>query len=255
MGMHRKTAVVTGSTSGIGKAAAQRLAADGFEVWVTGRDAARGEETAEHIRSAGGKAYFYRADLTDESEIRALAAAAAAATGRIDVLVNNAAAICHKPVDEITAADIDRVYALNVKAPLLLIQASLPWLRQAEGTIINISSVNGFRNDKHNLVYDMMKAALNHMTRGLALDLFDDGIRVNVVMPGGVDTPLLKQWFHQVYSDDRTASQQYESSRNNPLLGTPQQIADVISFLASSQAAWVNGAQIPVDGGVHLLPD
>ncbi|MBW7461990.1 SDR family oxidoreductase, partial [Paenibacillus sepulcri] len=122
---------------------------------------------------------------------------AAGRWGTIDIVVNNAALVCNKPVEEIVHEDWDRLLNVNLKAPFFLIQAALPWLRESRGSVINISSINGIRNDNNNLVYDTIKAGLNHMTQGLALDLRTAGIRFNALMPGGVATPLLNQWFRQ----------------------------------------------------------
>ncbi|MFC0328977.1 SDR family NAD(P)-dependent oxidoreductase [Paenibacillus sepulcri] len=252
MSVQGKAAIITGSTSGIGQAAAEALARHGAKVLVSGRDQARGEEIARSITESGGEAHFVKADLADRDAPARLVHEAAGRWGTIDIVVNNAALVCNKPVEEIVHEDWDRLLNVNLKAPFFLIQAALPWLRESRGSVINISSINGIRNDNNNLVYDTIKAGLNHMTQGLALDLRTAGIRFNALMPGGVATPLLNQWFRQFTVNPEDADRLAEAAKHGPHVGTPRQIADAVLYLAGSRSSWVNGAVIPIDGGYHL---
>ncbi|GGD53885.1 SDR family NAD(P)-dependent oxidoreductase [Paenibacillus nasutitermitis] len=252
MSVQGKTAIITGSTSGIGQAAAETLARHGARVLISGRDRERGEGIVRGITESGGDAHFLQADLADRSSPDRLVREALGRWGRIDIIVNNAALVCHKPVDEITHEDWDRLLAVNLKAPFFLVQAALAHLKENGGSVINISSINAIHNDSNNLVYDTIKAGLNHMTRGLALDLREAGIRFNVLMPGGIDTPLLNQWFGQFAGSPEEADRMAEAAKQEPNVGSPQQIADAVLFLSGSKSSWVNGAIVPVDGGYHL---
>lgn len=246
-----KVALITGSTSGIGRAAAVTLAKNGTKVTVTGRERIRGEEVVAEIAAVGGEAIFVQADLTDADTPSRLVAQTMDRWGKLDIVINNAAVVCNKPLEEVNHQDWDRLFTINLKAPFFLVQAALPSLEKSKGVILNISSINRWNNGRNNLVYDSMKACLNHMTRGLALDLREKGIRANVLMPGGVATPLLLEWFEQQHQSKEAALQAYEKA-DGSRLGKPQQIADLIAMMVSDQASWVNGAEIPVDGGYFL---
>lgn len=128
----------------------------------------------------------------------------------------------------------------------------MPWLKESRGSVINISSTSSIRNIHNNIVYDTMKAALNHMTIGLLKDLRESGIRFNVVMPRGTSTPLLNKWYRQTMEDKGEADRQVEIVKFAAHVAAPEQIAEVILFLVSDQSSWVNGAIIPVDGGFYI---
>lgn len=252
MSLEGKVAIITGSTSGIGKAAARLLAGDGVKVLVTGLDSPGGEQTVQEIIHSGGEAFFVEADLLNPGTPATLVQQTVERWGRLDIVVNNAAMVCSKPIEQITHADWDRLFQVNLKAPFFLIQESLPWLRQRKGSVINVSSINAIRNAPNNVVYDTLKAALNHMTTGLALDLKEAGVRLNVLMPGGVATPLLNEWFRQFIEDPAEADRAADASKQQPSVGSPEQIALAILYLCREELSWINGAAIPVDGGFHL---
>ncbi|WP_308635154.1 SDR family NAD(P)-dependent oxidoreductase [Paenibacillus silvisoli] len=247
-----KAAIITGSTSGIGEAAAYKLAGLGAKVLVTGRDQERGTKVVAEIDRSGGEALFVKADLSDPAAPAELVRSALDAWGRLDIVVNNAALVCSKPLADVTHQDWDRLFAVNVKAGFFLIQAALPHLRGVQGAVVNVSSINGLINDRDNLVYDTMKAALNHMTRGLALELRKEGVRFNALLPAGVATPLIEQWLQQRTGDAEAARLAAERVYVDPQIGKPEQIASAIAFLVSPEASWVNGAIIPIEGGFTL---
>lgn len=252
MNQLKKVVIVTGSTSGIGEAAARKFAIEGARVLVTGRSADRGQKIVAEILDAGGEALFAEGDLSAESTPVRLVDKAVEAWGRVDVIVNNAALVCNKPLEQIRHEDWDRLLQVNVKAGFFLVQAALPWLRAAKGCVINVSSINGLLNDRNNLVYDVMKSALNHMTRGLSLELRNDGIRVNALLPAGVATPLLDHWLEQALGDKQKAHEIAASLYEAPNVGKPGQIADAIVYLASDKASWINGALVPIEGGYSI---
>lgn len=247
-----KVAVVTGSTSGIGEAIVRTFAAHGAKVVVTGRNEERGIAIEQAITETGGHAFFLKTDLSDPEAPALLVDQAVTSFGGVDLLVNNAALVCSKPVEALSHQDWDDLFSVNVKVPFFLVQQALPWLKQSKGQVLNISSTNAWINCERNLVYDSMKAALNHMTRGLSLELREAGIRVNAIMPGGTVTPLLNQWADQFEGNPDKASEMKSAFDKDPSVARPQQIADAALAVACGFGAWINGACIPVDGGYHI---
>jgi NAD(P)-dependent dehydrogenase (short-subunit alcohol dehydrogenase family) len=176
--LHGKIALVTGSTSGIGKAAAIELARQGVKVTVHGINEEHGRQVVEEICDKGGDALFLSQNLSLRDAPKRLIDRIVDYWGGLDILVNNAALICNKPMGDIQHEDWDSLFEVNVKAPFFLTQEALPWLkRSGEGVLINVSSINRLVNCPNNLVYDAMKAALNHMSRGLSMDLREANIR------------------------------------------------------------------------------
>lgn len=252
--VQNKVALITGSTSGIGKAAAELLARQGFNVAVTGKeqDREQGEILVKALLSQGHKAIFTAADLQEPQAPEDLVSRTVAEWGRLDIVVNNAAQPCHKPLAEITHADWNRLFSINLKAPFFLIQAALPWLKISSGAIINVSSINAINNSHSDMIYDAMKAALNHMTRGLAIELRENGIRCNAIMPGATATPAINEWYRQKFVNVEDTNSMAEAAKMDPHVAQPMQIAEAIAFLAGQSSAWINGAAIPVDGGYGL---
>lgn len=227
--------IVTGAASGIGQAVAQALRAEGAE--VLGIDRADGPGIAGIDLS--------RADAGD---------AVLAAAGRdADFLVNAAAVFHSGDLDHTDAAAWDRLYAVNLRAPYLLARALAPGLARRKGAIVNISSVNAIRNARANIAYDSLKAALDHMTRGLALDLWQAGVRVNAVAPGGTATAGLTDWLDQTtHLTDRPDAQAIAAQVRANVFAAPQDIAAIVAFVLSPAARWINGAVITADNALHL---
>ena len=229
-------ALVTGATSGIGRAVAVKLATDGFEVIVHGRDAGRGAQTVEEIERSGGKARFLAADLGNPAEIRRLAEQA----GDIDVLVNNAGFSAWGPTAELDVAAFDGMFAANVRAPFYLVAAFAPGMAaRGKGSIINISSMAGRLGLPGGAAYGATKAALVSLTQGWTAEFSPRGVRVNAVAPGPVYTrPAARKLFDSL-------------GATTPLnrAAEPAEIAEVVAFLASSRASYVTGAIVAVDGG------
>lgn len=243
--------VVTGASSGIGHATAVACAARGGAVLATGRDAAALDAVVAQIEAAGGRAEACAVDLTSDEGPRAVVAAAVAAYGGIDVLVNAAGIIATGAVDQTSDELWDRVMALNVRAPFRLIREAAPHLRERRGAIVNVSSVNGLRAFAGLAAYNVSKAAIDHLTRCAALDFAADGVRVNGVNPGMTITNLHKRGG---MSDEQYAAF-VERARTTHPLGRPgqaEEIAELILFLASGRSGWVTGETIAIDGGRHL---
>jgi NAD(P)-dependent dehydrogenase (short-subunit alcohol dehydrogenase family) len=229
-------ALVTGGTSGIGRAVAGRLAADGFDVWVHGRDAARGQQVVDAIRSREGLARFAGADLTDpEGPTRLLDA-----VGEVDVLVNNAGFSWFGKSGDLDVATFDRLFAANVRAAYYLVAGLAPGMAsRGQGSIVNLGSMAGQIGLAGGAAYGATKAALAAMTRSWAAEFAEGNVRVNTVAPGPV--------FSEGADADRT-----EALGASTLLRRAahvDEIADVVSFLVSPGAGYITGAVIPADGG------
>jgi NAD(P)-dependent dehydrogenase (short-subunit alcohol dehydrogenase family) len=236
------TALVTGATSGIGRATAVALAAAGIHVAVTGRDKARGDQVVAAIRAAGGRADFVAADLRDAASAAQLASAAEAVLGHVDILVNNAGSGAFGPTVETTEAAFDELFALNVKVPYFLTAALAPgMIARGGGAIVNVSTmVAGFGLDGMAL-YGSTKAALELLTKAWAAEFGPQGIRVNAVAPGPVST--------EGTAGMREAQGHLASRAPAGRLGTAEEIAAAIAYLASPGAAFTHGVVLPVDGG------
>jgi NAD(P)-dependent dehydrogenase (short-subunit alcohol dehydrogenase family) len=246
-----KTALVTGASRGIGRAIAERLAADGAMVAVHyGSNEAAAAETVAAIKAAGGQAFPVRAELGVDGDVDTLfAALETGLAGRpLDILVNNAAiATFDATVDKATPAQFEREFAINVKAPFFIVQRALPLLRDG-GRIINISSgVTWYATPQ--IVYSMTKGALNVLGRSLANTVGDRGITVNNVSPGVTDTDM-NSWLHD--SDEAVSSVTDIVALNR--IGQAADIADAVAFFASDDSRWITGQTVDVNGGLYLGP-
>ena len=231
-----KTALVTGATSGIGKAVALQLAADGYAVIVHGRNAERGARTVAEIEKAGGEAHFITADLGSVADVQRLAAEA----GDVSVLVNNGGSSWFGPTAELTAETFDSLFDGNVKATYFLVAALAPGMvERGEGSIINIGSMAGQLGLPGGAAYGATKAAVALLTKSWAAEFSQSGVRVNAVAPGPVFT-------------EGTTTELIENLGATTAMkrgSQPVEIADAVSFLASSRASYITGAILAVDGG------
>jgi NAD(P)-dependent dehydrogenase (short-subunit alcohol dehydrogenase family) len=238
-----KTALVTGATSGIGRATAVGLAAAGAAVAVSGRDKERGEEVVRAILADGGVAVFVPAELADADDARDLAARATEALGgRVDILINSAGIFPFGATSSIDEATVDAVYAVNVKVPWFLVAALAPAMAErGAGAIVNVSAmVAQFGSDGMGL-YGSTKAALELLTKAWAAEFGPRGVRVNAVSPGPTRTEGTAAMGDAL---DQLAAL---APAGRP--ATPEEIAQAIIFLASDDAAFVHGAVLAVDGG------
>lgn len=238
-----KTALITGSTSGIGRATAIRLAAAGARLIISGRDQDRGDATVAEIRTAGGTATFVIAELSNASSVRDLAARALDfGDGRVDILVNNAGIFPFGPTVDVTDQEIDTVAAVNVKAPFLLVAALAPGMvAQGGGAIVNISTMVANFGMPGMGLYGSSKAALQLLTKSWAAEFGPYGVRVNAVSPGPTRTEGTAGMGDGL---DQLAA---TTPAGHP--GNAEDVADAIVFLLSDSARHIHGAVLPVDGG------
>jgi NAD(P)-dependent dehydrogenase (short-subunit alcohol dehydrogenase family) len=229
-------ALVTGATSGLGRAIALQLAREGADVIVHGRDVMRGSETVQAITEAGGTARFIAADLSDLAELRGLAQGA----GDIDVLVNNAGFSVFGPTVDLDVEKFDALFASNVRAPFFLVAAIAPGMAaRGRGSIVNVSSMAGQIGLAGGAAYGATKASLSSMTRAWAAEFSPSGIRVNAVAPG------------PVYTEGATAERTAALGATTLLkrAADTSEIAEVVGFLASPRASYITGAVVAADGG------
>ena len=243
-----RAALVTGATSGIGRATALRFAAEGARVALVGRDERTLGAVAEEIRAGGGEAVEVHADVTVEAHARRAVETAAEALGGLDVLVNAAGIIANGTVETTPLSDWDAMMNVNLRSVFHLMQLAVPHLEKRPGNVVNVSSVTGLRAFPGVLAYCVSKAGVDQLTRCAALELAPKGVRVNAVNPGVVVTQVHRRGG---MSEERYADFLEHSKTTHPLgrVGAAEEVAELILFLASDRASWITGATYSIDGG------
>jgi len=253
MQLSEKVCIITGGGSGIGEVTAKRFAAEGASVIVVDIDGGEAHRVADEIAQEHGKskAYAVQADVSSDGAVRKLVEEIAERSGRIDVLFNNAATILPKALEEVEEHEWTRLMDVNLKSVYLTIKYTIAFLRLTKGNIVNMASLNGLVGQRQNAAYAATKGAIIAMTKALALDYAEYGVRVNCLCPAGVMTPLLEKWILE--QNDPVATRQILNDMH--ALGRPAQadeVADTALFLASGQSRFMTGVALPVDGGASL---
>ena len=240
-----KMALVTGGNSGLGLAAAKAFAAEGAEVVISGRDRHKLDAAVAGI---GAQAVGIVADVSRVQDIAALMREVESRKGRIDVLFANAGIARFAPIESVTESDWDGMMGTNVKGLYFTVQQALPLMRRGGAIVLNASLASG-KGVPNASVYSASKAATRSLGRSLGAELVDRGIRVNVVSPGPIETPIFETF--GVGTDDLAVMKRQWASEN-PMkrFGTAEEVARVVLFLASDDASYITGAEVPVDGGV-----
>jgi 2-keto-3-deoxy-L-fuconate dehydrogenase len=240
-----KNAVVTGAGSGIGQAIAELFAAQGAAVWVVDRDQAGARATVEGIRAAGGRADAGTVDVTDEAAVAAMAAT----LPPIDVLVNNAGIGHVGNLIGTTVADLDRLYAVNVRGVFNGCKVfAPPMMERGRGSVINMASIGGIVAVRDRLAYTVTKFAVVGLTKALALDHSASGVRFNCICPGRVETPFVKRRLAES-PDPEQAYRDMAATQLTGRMAQPAEIAAAALYLAADEAAMVTGSSLMVDGG------
>jgi NAD(P)-dependent dehydrogenase (short-subunit alcohol dehydrogenase family) len=244
-----RRAIVTGAGSGIGRGIAGRLATEGAAVVIADLDEPAAVATAAAIVDAGGQALAVRCDVTVDLDCVAAVSRAVDAFGGLDLLVNNAGIIRRRTVVETSEAEWDLVIAVNLKSVFLMSRHAIPAMAAGgRGAIVNIASGWGLKGGARAASYCASKAAVVNLTRAMAIDHAADGIRVVAVAPGDTDTGMLRHEAAEL-GEDLLAFLESSAARPIHRLGTPDDIARAVVFLASDEAAWVTGTTLVVDGG------
>ena len=246
--MREKVVIITGASSGIGRATALLFAENGAKVVAVGRNQKELNTLRDEALEKDGKIKIYLADLCETTQVERCFSYMAENFGQIDVLVNAAGIIANGSVENTMLEDWDKMLNINLRSVFFMMQKCVPLLAKTKGNIVNVSSVAGSRAFPNVLAYCVSKAAIDQLTRCSALELAPQGIRVNAVNPGVVVTNLHKRGGME---DEKYQDFLEHSKTTHPIgrVGEPSEIADLIYFLASEKASWITGATYEIDGG------
>ncbi len=249
MRLNNKVALITGGTSGIGKATATLFAKEGAKVAITGRSPERGAAVTDQIKQNGGNAIFHRADVSLASDCQRAVEQTLEAFDRLDILFNNAGVFYPQTALECSEKEWDEQIDVNLKGTFLMSKFALPsMIAQGRGVIINNSSGWGIVGGDHAVAYCASKGGVVLMTKAMAIDHGRQGIRVNCICPGDVETPMLPA---DAKMRGLSWASYLEDCNNRPMgrIGTPEEIAKAVLFLASDDSSFMTGAALVVDGG------
>lgn len=244
----KRVALITGGSSGIGYATAQAFARQGVKVVIASRGITRGEQAAHEICAAGGEALFLQTDVSQAEQVEALVTTVVKTFGRLDYACNNAGTGLFALTAEVSEEDFDYVIGVNLKGVWLCMKYELQhMLKQGEGAIVNISSINAFKSAAQASIYCASKSGVLGLTRAAAREYAQAGIRVNALCPGPVRTPMLETIFED---DSPEAEARYTDLVPMGRIGKPEEAAEVVLWLCSSAASYVTGHTMIMDGGL-----
>jgi NAD(P)-dependent dehydrogenase (short-subunit alcohol dehydrogenase family) len=251
MSTNGKVAIITGASSGIGRATALAFAREGHRVLAVGRQTAALDGVVSEVAASGSRAVALAVDVTAEGAAERIVQRAIDGLGGIDVLVNAAGIIGSGTIETTSDQAWDAMLDINVSAPFRLMRAAVPHLAARKGAVVNVSSVTGLRSFPGVLAYCVSKAAVDHLTRCAALELAPKGVRVNAVNPGVVVSNLHRRGG---MNEEQYAAFLERSRETHPLgrPGRPEEVAELILFLGTSRSGWMTGETIPIDGGRNL---
>jgi meso-butanediol dehydrogenase/(S,S)-butanediol dehydrogenase/diacetyl reductase len=240
---HDRVIIVTGAGSGIGKATAERFLSEGGQVTLVGRTMSKLEEVAK--RYSPDQVLIVEADVSNEAEVAAFVAGTKEKFGRIDILVNNAGVVAEGDVETLSTDDWRNVMATDLDGVFFASRSVMPHLKSSKGSIVNVSSVSGTGGDWGMAAYNAAKGGVTNLTRAMAMDHGKDGVRINAVCPSFTSTGMTQD----MMGDEKLLARFNERfALNGP--GKPEDVAGVIAFLASEDARFVTGVNLPVDGGM-----
>ncbi len=251
--MSEKVMIVSGGASGLGLAAAVKFAKQGYDIVLVDINKQKGQQAETLIREMGRRALFCDCDIADRDGVREAARQTQETFGRADVLINNAGLELRGSILQCTEEEWERTYAINLKGIYHMANAFVPMMiERGKGAVVNTGSILGFRTVPERAAYSSSKGAIDTLTRSMALDLAPHGIRVNCVAPGAIDTPLLRGSINDSPNPAETEKALGSKSVFNRM-GTSEEVANVMYFLASDEASFVTGATYFVDGGWSIL--
>ena len=246
--------MITGAASGIGKAIAEKMSAQGAEVYLLDRDSTQGEALAATLSAAGHKAHYRDCDVTDTAATAALLKSIGAVNG-IDILVNNAGVAHVGNLENTSEADLDRLYQVNIKGIFNCSKAAITHMRaKGQGVILNLASIAASTGITDRFAYSMTKGAVRAMTYSIAKDYVNYGIRCNCISPARIHTPFVDGFIAKNYPGQE--AEMFEKlSKTQPIgrMGTPEEVADFAAFLCSDKASFLTGTDYPIDGGFLTL--
>jgi NAD(P)-dependent dehydrogenase (short-subunit alcohol dehydrogenase family) len=251
--LQEKVAIVTGAGQGIGEAVARVFAREGASVAIAEKNAATGQAVVDSIQASGGRALFVETDVTDKAAVARMVERTQAALGPVGVLVNNAGAnVFHKPL-EMPDAEWRRCLDLDLEAAWLCARAVLPGMIAAgKGAIVNIASCHSFQIIPHTFPYPVAKHALLGLTRALGIEYAAQGIRVNAIAPGYIETPIATAYWN-TFPDPEAERRRAYDLHPPKRIGRPEEVAMTALFLASDEAPFINAETIVIDGGRSVL--
>lgn len=251
--MSNKVMIVSGGASGLGLAAAEKFAKNGYNIVIIDIDKEKGQKAEAKIKSMGQDAIFCLCDISNNDQIKAAAKLTKERFGRADVLINNAGLEVRGSILQCSEEDWVKLYNINLKGIYYMTNAFAPMMiEQGKGAIVNTGSILGYRTVGERAAYSSSKGAIDTLTRSMAFDLAQNNIRVNCVAPGAIDTPLLRGSIND--SPNPAETEQFLNSKSVlNRMGTSEEVANVMYFLASDEASFVTGATYFVDGGWSIM--